>query len=172
MAYPDLTQLNEQQKKCLRLVGANLTTKEIARELHMSPHTVNKHCEAAARILNVHGRLAAARLLAAAERDGGYERFVYEPQHLAASAPGNAPYAQDETLHGMGPNFGAEFGNDPLNAMSRALLDGGKRNDLTMLQRLGCALLVALAVIIAAAGMLAIGDKLTDVALRAASRQI
>lgn len=67
--------LTEAQKACLRGVLAHLTSRQIARELGISPHTVDGHLRAAMQRLGVRNRTEAALLLAAVE-----DRF---PQPLA-----------------------------------------------------------------------------------------
>lgn len=55
--------LSAGQLKCLRLVGHNLTSKEIAVELGISPHTVDARIRAALRTLGVARRTHAARIV-------------------------------------------------------------------------------------------------------------
>jgi DNA-binding CsgD family transcriptional regulator len=72
----DLTRvhlLTEAQRACLRGVLAHLTSREIAREIGISPHTVDGHLRAAIQRLGVSSRTEAALLLAAVE--GTYPRW-------------------------------------------------------------------------------------------------
>lgn len=64
-------QLTEAQRRCLRLVLAHMTSKEIARELQLSPHTVDAHIKAAMKTLGTGSRVEAARMLAAIESPDG-----------------------------------------------------------------------------------------------------
>jgi len=50
----DLARLNEREKQALRLFFAGLEAKEIARELSISPNTVNQHLRDARRFLASH----------------------------------------------------------------------------------------------------------------------
>jgi DNA-binding CsgD family transcriptional regulator len=59
-----LARLTEQQRICLRLVFAHMTSKEIAPLLGIEPNSVDQHIKAAMRVLGVADRRAAARLLA------------------------------------------------------------------------------------------------------------
>jgi DNA-binding CsgD family transcriptional regulator len=59
--------LTDAQKACLRGVLAHLTSRQIARELGVSPHTVDGHLRAAMQRLGVQNRTEAALLLAAME---------------------------------------------------------------------------------------------------------
>lgn len=76
-----LDQLSERQKQCLRLKYANLETKEIARELELSPHTVSEHLRDARKVLGVSRSMHAARLLVAHEGDN---RLVSAPLGVAS----------------------------------------------------------------------------------------
>jgi DNA-binding CsgD family transcriptional regulator len=73
--------LTGSQKACLRGVLAHLTSKEIARELGISPHTVDGHLRAALQRLGLQSRTEAALLLAAVE-----DCFPQPRQGLAAPA--------------------------------------------------------------------------------------
>ncbi|MEI9928814.1 MAG: helix-turn-helix transcriptional regulator [Sphingomonas sp.] len=59
--------LTERQRSCLRLVGALANSKEIARELGISRHTVDEHIRVAMATLGLSSRYEAARALAAHE---------------------------------------------------------------------------------------------------------
>lgn len=77
-----LTRLNERQKQVLRLYYQGLEAKEIARELGITPNTVNQHLRDARRILGVGRSVQAARLLAEAE---GHNRIGTDPRRIAAA---------------------------------------------------------------------------------------
>lgn len=66
-----LARLTEQQRVCLRLVYAHMTSKEIAPHLGIEPGSVDQHLKSAMRTLGVADRRAAARLLAEYEQGGG-----------------------------------------------------------------------------------------------------
>jgi DNA-binding CsgD family transcriptional regulator len=59
-----LARLTEQQRVCLRLVFAHMTSKEIAPILGIEPGSVDQHIKAAMRILDAPDRRGAARMLA------------------------------------------------------------------------------------------------------------
>ena len=67
MAEP-IERLTERQKTCLRLVGQGRTSKEISRELGISPATVDNHVRDALALLQVETRAEAARQLLAHDR--------------------------------------------------------------------------------------------------------
>lgn len=62
-----LARLTEQQRICLRLVFAHMTSKEIAPHLGIEPGSVDQHIKAAMRVLGVGDRRTAARVLAEQE---------------------------------------------------------------------------------------------------------
>ena len=68
-----LERLSEGQKACLRLVNTHHSSKEIARILKISRHTVDQRLALACKILEARSRRDAARLFAE------YDSFVYEP---------------------------------------------------------------------------------------------
>lgn len=66
-----LERLTEQQRLCLRLVFAHMTSKEIAPHLGIEPGSVDQHIKTAMRTLGVADRRTAAKLLAEYEASGG-----------------------------------------------------------------------------------------------------
>jgi hypothetical protein len=66
----------------LRLYYQGLEAKEIARELSISPNTVNQHLRDARRILGVARSVQAARLLA---EDEGHNRIGTDPRRIVAA---------------------------------------------------------------------------------------
>jgi len=68
------------QLDCLRLVDAHLSSKEIAVELRISPHTVDQRIRQALQILGVERRSHAARLVA--QHCGTYQRLIHQPPHI------------------------------------------------------------------------------------------
>lgn len=81
----DLDRLTETQKLCLRHVYEHLTSKDIARILNSSPHTVDTHIRSAQRILRVNSRFEAARMLHAFET--GKKRPLSSASSQLVSAP-------------------------------------------------------------------------------------
>lgn len=87
-----LERLTEQQRVCLRLVYAHMTSKEIAPQLGIEPGSVDQHIKAAMRILGVGDRRAAARMLAEYEENRGRSapsgvRMQEEPKAYDAAPP-------------------------------------------------------------------------------------
>ena len=82
-----VAQLSEGQRECLRLVYRHMTSKDIARELGISPHTVDMRLRTAMKTLGVDGRIDAARLLFEAEGEiGGYQPLIYQSPELGGAA--------------------------------------------------------------------------------------
>jgi DNA-binding CsgD family transcriptional regulator len=67
MMMDSIPRLTDGQRDCLRLVYKHMTSKDIARELGVSPHTVDMRLRTAMRVLAVASRIDAARLLIASE---------------------------------------------------------------------------------------------------------
>jgi DNA-binding CsgD family transcriptional regulator len=72
--------LTERQKDCLRLVAQGYTSKEIGRQLDLSPSTVDNHILAATQVLGAMSRAEAGRLLASAEVR---QKMPSQPETLA-----------------------------------------------------------------------------------------
>jgi DNA-binding CsgD family transcriptional regulator len=68
------------QLDCLRLVDQHLSSKEIASELNISPHTVDQRIRQALQILGVERRSQAARLVA--QYSGPYQRLIHQSPHI------------------------------------------------------------------------------------------
>ena len=75
-----VARLTPGQLDCLRLVDAHLSSKEIAVELGISPHTVDQRIRQALQILGVERRSQAARLVA--QHGGTYQRLIHQPPHI------------------------------------------------------------------------------------------
>jgi DNA-binding CsgD family transcriptional regulator len=86
-----VAQLTPGQLDCLRLVDQHLSSKEIAAELDISPHTVDQRIRGALHILGVERRSQAARIVA---RYGGeYQRLIHQSPHIEPTAVGGHPEA-------------------------------------------------------------------------------
>jgi DNA-binding CsgD family transcriptional regulator len=80
-----VARLSQGQLDCLRLVDAHLSSKEIATELDISPHTVDQRIRGALQILGVERRSQAARLVAALEDP--YQRLIHQPPYIEPKVP-------------------------------------------------------------------------------------
>jgi DNA-binding CsgD family transcriptional regulator len=91
-----LNRLTEGQRDCLRLVLLHLTSKEIARRLGVSAHTVDNRIKAAIRVLGVSSRAEAAHLLAASEGASEYQQLVYQASAIGRNGEIAAGVAVDD----------------------------------------------------------------------------
>lgn len=104
--------LTEGQRDCLRLVYQHMTSKDIARILGVSPHTVDMRLRTAMKTLQVSSRIEAARLLVADEAAQGfgpaigpdtYQPLVYQAPEIvpdADSATFGSPASDEDGEHG------------------------------------------------------------------------
>ena len=79
------------QLDCLRLVNEHLSSKEIATELDISPHTVDQRIRGALQILGVERRSQAARVIA--QYGGEYQRLIHQPPYIEPSPFSDHPEA-------------------------------------------------------------------------------
>jgi len=77
--------LSAGQLDCLRLVDQHLSSKEIATELRISPHTVDQRIRGALHILGVERRSQAARLIS--HHCGPYQRLIHQPPYVEPARP-------------------------------------------------------------------------------------
>jgi DNA-binding CsgD family transcriptional regulator len=118
-----LERLTEQQRVCLRLVFAHMTSKEIAPHLGIEPGSVDQHIKTAMRTLGVGDRRAAARLLAKYEGKAGAPAVDF-----ASSRPSEMAMQEEQAGYDAPP---------PPQAPKVPLpIWGGKPSDLSPLRRL------------------------------------
>lgn len=101
-------QLTPGQCDCLRLVFRHMTSKDIARTLGVSPHTVDMRLRTAMKTLGVASRIEAARVLIEAEgKPDGYQPLIYQASELARapiSAIEGAPVSTASFEHAIQPS--------------------------------------------------------------------
>ncbi|WP_320443490.1 helix-turn-helix domain-containing protein [Sphingopyxis yananensis] len=118
-------QLTVGERQCLELVASGMVSKEIARSLDVSPHTVDARLRVAARKLGARNRFVAAQILNEFLKNGGnsssqpISNLIYEDLSL----PENDPATKMD-----GP---AGDGNDPVDLRSDPLFDN--RDDVPSL---------------------------------------
>src|SRR5919205_1143716 len=78
-----VARLSPGQLDCLLLVDQHLSSKEIAAELHISPHTVDQRIRQALQILGVERRAQAARIVA--RYKGPYQRLIHQPPYIVGN---------------------------------------------------------------------------------------
>ena len=122
-----VVQLTDGQRDCLRLVYAHMTSKDIARALGVSPHTVDMRLRTAMKTLGVASRIEAARALADAEGSAdGYQPLVYQASEVAGApaswtlgAPASTTSDEYATQHSdprFSPGFDPSAGGPPRSA--------------------------------------------------------
>ena len=79
------------QLDCLRLVDQHLSSKEIATELSISPHTVDQRIRQAIHILGVSRRQQAARMVSRYAEP--YQRLIHQSPHIDAGISSGHPNA-------------------------------------------------------------------------------
>src|SRR5438128_9444613 len=86
-----VARLTAGQLDCLRLVDQLLSSKEIAAELKISPHTVDQRIRQALAILGVERRTQAVRIVARYE--GPYQRLIHQPPDIVSGTEPSHPEA-------------------------------------------------------------------------------
>jgi DNA-binding CsgD family transcriptional regulator len=84
-----MARLTPGQLDCLRLVDQHLSSKEIAGELGISPHTVDQRIRQALHILGVERRAQAARIVA--QSSGPYQRLIHQSPYIEPASPKGHP---------------------------------------------------------------------------------
>lgn len=141
-----LKSLTPRQRECLRLVKKDMSTKEIARELGISPQTVSNHLKAAMGALGISSRFVAARAL----------REFELPDLIEASPPQAMVPDLEYRFFTPIPVDGVQEERgiyEPRQAL-RSVGEDLRRYPLTVIQRLLCiALLTATTAVIAVAAL-------------------
>jgi DNA-binding CsgD family transcriptional regulator len=91
LAARRVARLTDAQLDCLRLVAQHLSSKEIASELGISPHTVDQRVRQSLHILGVERRAQAARIVA--QYCGPYQRLIHQPPYIPVGADSGHPEA-------------------------------------------------------------------------------
>src|SRR3954454_23047811 len=86
-----VAKLNAGQLDCLLLVDQHLSSKEIAAELKISPHTVDQRIRQALAILGVERRSQAARIVAQAKDP--YQRLIHQSPYIPTDTQSGHPEA-------------------------------------------------------------------------------
>ena len=80
-----VAKLTRGQLDCLLLVDRHLSSKEIAAELNISPHTVDQRIRVALQALGVERRTQAARIVARHRQP--YQRLIHQSPHIEVHPP-------------------------------------------------------------------------------------
>jgi DNA-binding CsgD family transcriptional regulator len=139
-----IARLSQGQLDCLRLVDQHLSSKEIAAELGISPHTVDQRIRQSLHILGVERRAQAARLVA--QHSGPYQRLIHQSPYIPANEETGHP--EDAVSHQIrhadraGEAGGAGFLTEQRPASSWSSLQppfatrSNPRNEMSVGQRL------------------------------------
>ena len=140
MRSDNLGRLSERQRQCLRAAARGYSSKEIARQLGLSPSTVNNHIESAKKLVDAADRGEVARALVDFETG---HKMPSDPQGLfiAANAATLSPLRTAANQEGTTWD------------LLRPPPVGGPENDLTGIQRSFHILQIALMSVIAIAAM-------------------
>ena len=84
-----VAKLSQGQLDALLLVDQHLSSKEIAVELGISPHTVDQRIRGALHLLGVERRAQAARMVA--QVHGPYQRLIHQSPHIERGEPRGHP---------------------------------------------------------------------------------
>lgn len=151
-----LAKLTEGQRTCLRMVFMHMSSKDIARELGISPHTVDQRLKMAMQLLGVETRFEAARTLAKSEGIGPYQHLVYQSPVVAAAdrtTETGAPVDHGSMRHDHPNRAAMREEQVAFEVASPSLKHGrllplptirGERNDLGIWQRLGWIIAIAI----------------------------
>src|SRR5690242_6913761 len=84
-----IARLSTGQLDCLRLVDQHMSSKEIAGELGISPHTVDQRIRQSLQILGVERRAQAARIVA--QYSEPYQRLIHQSPYIPVEADSGQP---------------------------------------------------------------------------------
>ena len=139
-----VARLSSGQLDCLLLVDRHLSSKEIAAELHISPHTVDQRIRQALSILGVERRTQAARIVAQYQEP--YQRLIHQTPYIHGEAQSGHPEAavshQIRHADRAGEAGGAGFLTEQRPALSWSSLQlpfatrSNPRNEMSVGQRL------------------------------------
>ena len=158
MDDPRLSRLSDGQRTCLRMVLMHMSSKDIARELGISPHTVDRRLKTAMQILDVDSRVEAARILARHEGGAAYQPLVYQtpdvapPAHIAPVPilvdHGDADIHSGRAMREDQAAFDASFPRSQSPMTLPLPVGGATPDDLKPWQRLGWAVAIMFGVVL------------------------
>jgi DNA-binding CsgD family transcriptional regulator len=154
MDQGQFSRVSEGQRACLRLVLLHKTSKDIARELAISPHTVDQRIRTAIRVMGTTSRFEAARALALYENVDPYQAHVYQASHIEQAGT-NADEGTPELMatvdaHASGGTLSVTRSWHPPFA-----LFPGERNNLSVGERLAWIVIIAVTTALAFGAILA-----------------
>ncbi len=175
-----LVDLSDGQKAALALVAQYKSSKEIARTLGISPHTVDQRMKRVQAILGVSSRFEAARIFAAATTQSSdqpapaWGELIYHPSDIpdgpltvetgSSVTDGNQVADSAVTLHQAQAAYADGFvGWTPNRPWYSVLLEAGQANELTMLARAVCIGGIALFAVLSLAAVVSLAEGLSRI---------
>lgn len=163
-----MARLTDGQRDCLRLVLAHHNSKEIARELGVSPHTVDQRLRIAMRVLDVQSRFEAARKFAGLEVEAPYQPLIYQMSDVEPSRKSRKPDSSTGRSGSESPGSTRDVsnmdGNVSVMALERPEIRQlplpvpryrGENNSLGTVERLGWIMAIAIASALSFGGLIA-----------------
>lgn len=160
--------LNQGQKDCLRLVLGHLNSKEIGRELNISPHTVDQRLRTAMRALEANTRFEAARKFADLEGEDTYQPLIYQSSDIeesvetvtltgSAKQEGTNDQGLMQNVSNMKNGSATLSFDNPSNRQGRLPFPRyyGEKNELSSVERLGWIIAIAIGSAVSFGGILA-----------------
>jgi DNA-binding CsgD family transcriptional regulator len=150
----------------LRLVYCGLSSKQIARRLGTSPHTIDARAARAARNLGLPDRGAAARWVMA-NMPGPYERLIYELMAVAPRLPSAATFSSpNDALIGLSEGVAEIHAAyvPPSNLLREEVRSWkwGNPDEVRPLTRAGLILILAFLILAIVFTLLAMGERASD----------
>jgi DNA-binding CsgD family transcriptional regulator len=177
-----IAQLSDGQRECLFLVGQMHNSKEIARLVGRSPHTVDERLKRAVAVLEVGSRFEAARLYldhlqaksdAPQPDPATHQSLVYQrtgvqhpyDRHEAIATFADDPAANDGGTHELREAQAAYAAGTPMETYRAfdwaSVLDGSQRNRLPANLRLAAIALIAVLAIFGFGVLVSIAEGLS-----------
>ena len=176
-----LAQLSQGQRDCLRLVGQYMSSKEIARELGISPHTVDQRLKRATFLLGLNSRTDAARLFSSAQSQKLepsntpplYGDLVYQASGLSAGAEAamfdpsldtlnrSSDGAHNELHEQQAPYYNAAKVRENRTSIWSVLVEANRENELTTQFRILVMILIVIFSIIGVGALISIAEGLS-----------
>lgn len=161
------SKLNDGQRQCLRLVLAHLNSKEISRELGVSPHTVDQRLRQAMRSLGASSRFEAARKFAEYEGGETYQPLIYQSSDVEKISNSKTvglsdgrdeldPNGEGEYLSTTGDNISSAVMEKPRSSSNRLPFPRfrGEKNTLSTWERIGWIIVIAIGSAVSFGGIL------------------
>jgi DNA-binding CsgD family transcriptional regulator len=178
-----MAKLTNGQRDCLRLVSEHFSSKEIARVLDISPHTVDQRLKRATNLLDVPTRFEAARMfmrhgapfMPSIRDDQLYGSLVYQrpdlsdPPHFVESEPslGTLDRPSDgvgHELHEHQERYFAQAVQTATDASIWSVLVGTQReNELSVQSRIAVMVLIAVFAILGFAALVSVAEGLSRI---------